>query len=254
MANDFCWYELMTTDRKAAAAFYTSVVGWRADDTAMSDMSYTLLFVGDAAVAGMMDLPKEACDAGAQPGWIGYVAVDDVDAYAKRVTQAGGSIHRPAEDIPNVGRFAVVADPHGAAFVLFTPSGAPPATRPEPRSPGTVAWHELMAGDGASAFAFYSGLFGWSKSQAMDMGPMGIYQLFNAGKEDIGGIMTKTPEVPAPFWQYYIVVDAIDAAVQRVNDKGGKVINGPMEVPGGSWIVQCLDPQGAMFALTAAKR
>jgi len=250
MANDFCWYELMTTDRKAAAAFYESVVGWRAHETDLPGMPYTLLSVGAADVAGMMDLSEEACKAGARPGWIGYIAVDNVDTYSKRVTEAGGSVHRPPADIPNVGRFAVVADPHGAAFVLFTPGGTP-AARPEPRSPGTVAWHELMAGDGASAFAFYSGLFGWSKSQAMDMGPMGTYQLFNAGKEDIGGIMTKMPEIRAPFWTYYVVVEAIDAATARVQDKGGKVLNGPMQVPGGSWIVQCLDPQGAMFALTA---
>ena len=252
MPDDFCWYELMTTDRKAAAAFYESVVGWRSQE-AGSVMPYTLLSVGGVQVAGMIELPEEACKAGARPSWIGYIAVDNVDTYAKRVTEAGGSIHRPPADIPNIGRFAVVADPQGAAFVLFTPDGTPDV-RAEPRSIGTVAWHELLAGDGASAFAFYSNLFGWSKSQAMDMGPMGIYQLFTAGKGDIGGMMTKTPEMPVPFWLYYVVVDAIDAATARVKDKGGKVINGPMEVPGGSWIVQCLDPQGAMFALTAAGR
>ena len=66
--------------------------------------------------------------------------------------------------------------------------------------------------------------------------------------------MTKTPETTMPHWLYYINVDAVDAAIARVSEAGGKVINGPMEVPGGSWIVQCLDPQGAMFALLAPRR
>jgi predicted enzyme related to lactoylglutathione lyase len=89
----------------------------------------------------------------------------------------------------------------------------------------------------------------------MDMGPMGTYQLFktSAGGESIGGIMTKPPNIPAPFWTYYFQVDGIQAAAARITAAGGSVINGPMEVPGGSWVVQALDPQGAMFALVSAK-
>jgi predicted enzyme related to lactoylglutathione lyase len=83
---------------------------------------------------------------------------------------------------------------------------------------------------------------------------MGTYQLFAAGGYAIGGMMTKPAQVPAPAWLYYFVVPAIDAAVERVKAAGGQVLNGPMEVPGGAWIIQCLDPQGAMFALVAAKR
>lgn len=253
MSNDFCWYELMTTDRKAAAAFYESVVGWRIQDADMPGMPYTLLCVGDTHVGGVMELPADARKAGMRSAWIGYVEVDDVDAYAKRVTQAGGAIHRPPDDIPSVGRFSIVADPQGAMIVLFKSLKAS-APQLASRAPGTTGWHELHAGNGESAFAFYSGLFGWKKSRAMDMGPMGTYQLFMTGTEDAGGMMTKTAETPAPFWLYYFVVDAIDAAAGRVKQKGGQVINGPMEVPGGAWIIQCLDPQGAMFALTAAKR
>jgi predicted enzyme related to lactoylglutathione lyase len=67
-------------------------------------------------------------------------------------------------------------------------------------------------------------------------------------------MMTKMPEAPRPFWLYYFNVDAIDAATTRVTDAGGKIINGPMAVPGDQWIVHGLDPQGAMFGLLAAKR
>ena len=254
MANPNCkfvWYELMTTEPKSAEAFYASVAGWRAADAGMAQ-PYTILSAGEAPVGGLMALPDEVKAAGGRPGWIGYVGVPDVDAYAARVAQRGGALHRPAADIPGVGRFAVVADPFGAAFCLFKGNSTPPPSL-APGHPGSVGWHELQPGDGQAAFAFYADMFGWAKAEAMDMGANGVYQIFSIDGVPSGGIMNRMPEVPASFWLYYINVAAIDAAVTRVNQGGGKVINGPMEVPGGSWIVQCLDPQGAMFALVGPK-
>lgn len=247
----FAWCELMTTDTTAAEAFYSHVVGWSARDAGMPDAAYTLFLAGETPVAGMMALPQEACDHGAQPGWIGYIEVDDVDVYAGKVTEAGGAILRPAEDIPGVGRFAVAADPHGAAFVLFrSGEGMPPPQTAAMPGKGHVGWRELMAGDLEAAFAFYSGLFGWTKGEAMDMGADGVYQLFGIrGGDPIGGMMKMPQAAPAPSWSYYFHVDAIKAAVERIKAGGGTVINGPMEVPGGAWIVVGLDPQGAIFAL-----
>ena len=86
------------------------------------------------------------------------------------------------------------------------------------------------------------------------MGAMGTYQIFNIKGQQAGGMMKKMDQEPAAHWLYYITVDAIDAAQDRVKSAGGQVINGPMEVPGGSWIINGLDPQGAMFALVAPKR
>ena len=253
-ACPFVWYELMTTDDQAAEAFYRQVIGWNTADAGMPGMRYTLLSAGDAMIAGLMTLPKEAVDAGAQPGWTSYIAVPDVDACATRVQQAGGKLHRPPEDIPGVGRFAVVADPHGASFCLFRGNEAEPPPQPPAGTPGTVGWHELAAGDLDSAWAFYSGLFGWTKDTTMDMGAMGVYQLFAAGGPAIGGMMDKPPEVPQPGWLVYFNVEAIDAALARVTAGGGQVISGPMQVPGDAWIGQCLDPQGAAFAIVAMQR
>jgi len=251
----FVWYELMTTDAEAAADFYRSVVGWSAADAGMPGMAYTLFSAGGRQVAGAMALARDALDAGERPGWTGYVAVDDVDAAAARLTQRGGTVHRPPADIPNVGRFAAVADPQGAAFALFAPAGtgAAPAAA-TPGTPGHVGWHELMAGDWRTAFAFYADLFGWTTAEAMDMGPLGTYQTFAQDGETIGGMMTGPPDCPAPFWQYYFGVAGIDAAAARVTGGGGRVLMGPQEVPGGAWIIQCLDPQGATFALLAPRR
>jgi predicted enzyme related to lactoylglutathione lyase len=250
----FVWHELMTTDADAAEAFYRDVVGWRTQESGMPGIRYTILSVGEAGVGGIMTLPADACAAGARPGWIGYVGVDDVDASAQRVKGAGGTVHKPAEDIPGVGRFAIVADPQWASFVLFKGASQQPPERPAPDVLGMPSWNELHAGEWQSAFAFYADLFGWTKAEAVDMGPMGTYQLFAVGGAPIGGMMTKFEGVPAPFWLHYFTVAAIEAAAARVTAKGGHVLQGPHEVPGGSWIIQCRDPQGAMFALVSAHR
>lgn len=200
-----------------------------------------------------MNIPDDARAMGARPSWLGYIGVDDVDAYVERVKGAGGKVFRPPSDIPSVGRFAVVADPHGAAFTLFKPAsaeGPPPA---EPGTPGTVGWHELYAGDREGAFAFYSGLFGWTKTEAINS-PTGVYQMFATGGPPAGGMMTKPPNMPVAAWQFYFNVDAADAAMARVKAGGGKILNGPTQAPGGQWIVQCQDPQGAMFSVVAAAK
>jgi predicted enzyme related to lactoylglutathione lyase len=244
----FVWYELMTTDLAAAEDFYAKVVGWTPKDAGAPGMAYTLMLAGETQVAGVMTLPKDASDAGAAPFWIGYVAVDDVDAYAQKVVAAGGALHKPAEDIPGVGRFAGVADPHGASFVIFKgmEGMTPPPAMPE--SPGYVGWRELMAGDMETDFAFYSGLFGWAKGETMQS-PDGPYQMFEIEGVAAGGMMTKPDQLLRPAWNYYITVAGIDAAVERLTQAGGRVVHGPMEVPQDMWIVQALDPQGALFSL-----
>jgi len=256
----FIWYDVMTTDTAAATRFYQHVFGWQAADSGVPGQDYTVLSKDGAMVGGLMAVPPDAAAMGVPPCWMGYIHVDDVDAMAARVEAAGGRVMKPGEDIPTIGRFAVVADPHGAGFLLFSPLPPPPEAaaacrQPAPGEPGTVGWRELQAGNLDAAWAFYAGLFGWTKAEAIDIGPMGIYQLFATdGAMPAGGMMTKVPEAPAPFWLYYFNVAAIDAAVARVGAGGGKVAHGPMQVPGGQWIAQCFDPQGAMFGMVAPHR
>jgi predicted enzyme related to lactoylglutathione lyase len=257
-ASKFIWYELLTTDQDAAIGFYKAVVGWNAADQTMAelDFRYTILSAGDRDVAGLMKLPEEACASGAKPGWIGVIGVPDTDAAANNIVAAGGSIHRGPDDIPNVGRYAVVADPGGTVFELLTPlprEDEPPP--PEPTMPGLVSWHELYAGQGEkAAFDFYSSQFGWETMQEMDMGPMGIYRIFGADGVQMGGMMDKPENIPVSTWGFYMNVDGIDAAVERIKANGGQVLRDPHEVPGGSWIVQATDPQGASFALLSTTR
>jgi predicted enzyme related to lactoylglutathione lyase len=122
----------------------------------------------------------------------------------------------------------------------------------EVEAPGRVGWHELLAADWEKAWPFYGELFGWQKAEA-DTGAVGTYQLFSAGGQTIGGMFTKPAMVPVAFWLYYFNVGDIDAAVKRVKAGRGQILDGPIEVPGGRWIVQCTDPQGAIFALVGKR-
>ena len=250
----FVWYEYMGDDLDAAARFYGEVVGWSVVDSGMTDFPYRIAKTGDYPVAGLMKIPAELKATGMAANWTGYIWVADVDAAVARLTTAGGSVNRPAADIPGVGRFAVVADPQGAVFILFRDAGGTPPPRPENANVGLVGWHELMAEDGPKALAFYEEFFGWKKDSEFDMGAMGVYYLFSTGQGEFGGLMTKPARIPQACWTYYFNVDAIDAAAARVAAAGGKVINGPMEVPGGTFVLQAMDPQGGFFALHATKR
>jgi predicted enzyme related to lactoylglutathione lyase len=261
----FRWYELMTTDAEAAGGFYRAVVGWTTQDVGGPGMAYTTFHVGGAAgMAGMLTLSPEALAGGAKPGWIGYLAVPDVDDYARRLVAAGGTVHQPPTDIPGILRFAGVKDPTGAPFVIYRgvpQAGEPDSGPPEgaPDEPGYVGWRELLAGDGQRAFDFYAGLFGWNEAAVFDMGPMGAYRLWSTtGARGMdaaeGGMMTAPPGGPAPVWNFYFQVDGIDAAAARIAAAGGQVINGPHAVPSDDWIVQALDPQGAPFNLISATK
>jgi predicted enzyme related to lactoylglutathione lyase len=250
----FIWYELMTSDPAGAKAFYGDVVGWTSQDMPMSDMTYSIFEADGAGVGGLMALTADAKATGVPPNWTGYVAVDDTDAATGRATALGGSVIHASQDIPDIGRFAIIADPHGAVIAIMTPLPMDPPRPQAPRgTPGHTSWHELYAGELETDFAFYAALFGWRKDSDMDMGPMGVYRLFSNRDGQAGGMMTRPPTVPVPAWLYYFQVGDIDAAARRVTAGGGQVLTGPMEVPDGSWIIQGLDPQGAMFALVGRR-
>jgi len=235
----FAWYELMTSDTKAAGEFYSDVVGWTTKEMPGTDGSnYTTFNLGEAGIAGMLNIPGHT-------GWI------------VKIVEAGGKLWKPATDVPGMLRFAVMSDPQGAGIIVFTPNpNMPTPERPAPPTPGTIGWHELYTTDLDAGFDFYNRLFGWTKVSDMDTGPMGTYRIFDEGDHKQmgdGGMMNKPPHIPVSCWGFYFNVDSINAAVQRVQSGGGKVLNGPMQVPGGGWIIQGQDPQGAMFSLVSNK-
>jgi predicted enzyme related to lactoylglutathione lyase len=203
-------------------------------------------------VAGLMAIPEALQAAGTRPCWFGYVGTDDIDADVGRIWVEGGTIMRPPQDIPNVGRFAVVSDPGGAVFLLFQPNAEEEPNPVGPMTTGHVGWHELHAGDLEREFAFYSRLFGWTRDRAIDMGPIGTCQTFTTGGVLCGGMMNRCSQVPSACWSYYIAVDSVTRAAARATELGAAFLTGPMEVLNGAWIVQARDPQGGSFSLISS--
>ena len=247
----FAWYELLTTDVAAAGAFYGQVVGWGVNDASTTGQAYAVFTAGNARIGGLMELPDEGRRLGATPRWVGYVAVNDMDATAAQIRRLGGAILVPPTD-SNIGRISVVADPQKATFALVKEPAYGQRKPDRLDEPGRVGWHELLAADRKEIFDFYGELFGWQKANA-ETDPAHLYQLFSAGGHTIGGMLTKLPSVSQPCWLYYFNVDDIGAATKRVNAGGGRVLQGPIELPDACWIVRCADPQGALFALQGAR-
>jgi predicted enzyme related to lactoylglutathione lyase len=256
--GNFVWYELMTSDAAVSEAFYAKAVGWKPRKMDAPGMTYTVFEAGGDGVGGMMALSQQMLDEGGKPGWTGYIAVDDVDAAAKAVQGAGGTIYMGPADIPGVGRFAMAADPQGVGFALFKPNppaGAAPVPAFSPATAGHIGWNELRTTALDAGFDFYAKQFGWVENGSMDMGPTyGMYRMFGVGSDSqmIGGMMKTPPESPVgAYWKFYFNVEGIDAAAERVKAGGGKVTDGPHEVPGGAWTLQCADPHGVLFGLTS---
>ena len=253
------WYELMTPDPAGAKAFYEAIVpGWMLSPGAPETGGYGFIANADGGMTGgVLALTKGMIDEGCPPCWVGYIGVDDVDAFLPKLEAKGGTVTMPARDVPMAGRVAMVSDCCGAPFYVMTPTPPPGGGESSCFSAtaniGRCGWNELLAGNMTNAVSFYMSLFGWSLPEPMDMGEYGTYQFVDHDGVTHGAIMQKMPDIPAPFWAHYFWVPTIDAAAAAITACGGTVINGPMEVPGGDWIVQGIDPQGAMFSLVGSK-
>lgn len=259
-AGNFIWYELMTTDPDGAKAFYDAVVGWNIEGQSQFPNGYRMIGRSDGKFAGgVLPLTEEMQQHGARPTWLGYIYVTDVDASVAAIEQDGGKALMPAFDIPNIGRVAMVADPSGAPFYMMKPM--PPANEPEAKSdvfsvdqPQRVRWNELSSSDDDGAVAFYTTQFGWLQDGAMPMGEMGDYRFIYANGVRIGAIMRKPPQRPVSTWTFYFGVDDIDRAAEAVTTGGGQILFGPMEIPGGEFSLNGMDPQGAAFGLVGPRK
>ncbi|MEW9855976.1 VOC family protein [Novosphingobium sp. M1R2S20] len=255
MQGDFIWYELMTSDADEAQAFYEPLLGWKFAGSNTPDMDYRLGSTDCTEVVGMLELTDDMIRAGARPAWIGYIAVDDIAASIAALKDKGGQLFKGPNHLEGVGHMAMVVDPQGAPFYLMQPEGAGPATSFAKYDPkvGHCAWNELVTDDPEAADAFYTAMFGWKKGEAVDMGEMGLYQMYTQGDYTLGAMMKRPSEMPASAWAFYFRVPNIDVARSQVEKGGGKVVSGPMEIPGGEYVFQGFDPQGAFFSVIGSK-
>ncbi|HTE48137.1 MAG TPA: VOC family protein [Gemmatimonadaceae bacterium] len=243
----FAWHDLNTSNPVGALAFYPPITSWTSQP--MEDAAdYTLWVNGGTPVGGVTPLSPALQAQGIPPHWLSYVSVYDVDESVRQVKALGGTVRMGPTEVPTVGAWAVIGDPQGATLGLFEPEGAPPVQPGQPRR-GEFSWHELMTTDYKAAFEFYRALLKWEKINEFDMGPMGMYFLYGQNGQTYGGMFNRSAEMPPPNWLAYVRVDDVKAAAETVTKLGGTIMNGPMEVPGGDWIAQCMDGQGTPFAL-----
>ena len=238
----FVWHELMTSDSVAAYGFYAKTLGWKTV-TPEGDAAHTSLAGPAGPIANASQLDDGASS------WIPYVGSDDLEQTISDATERGASVAKSITDVPGGGRYVHLTDPHGAVFGVY--SSDDPVPREAPAKRGDYSWHELATTHVNAAFEFYAALFGWEKLDEHDMGPDDVYLVFGRNGKPLGGIYRKMPEQPDCAWLGYVRVKDVEKIVKKVKSAGGKLINGPMDVPGGDRIAQFLDPQGAMFAVHA---
>ena len=245
----FVWEELMTTDVTSAAGFYKKVAGLKTT-TAPFDPNYTMFQGTKGNMGGLMALPAEAKAGGTPPCWISYIGTPNADETAQQAAALGGKIAKAPWDIADGGRIAILQDPQGAIFAIYSnpkTTDAPPAHA----ALGHASWHELATTDYKAAFGFYQKLFGWQFVNDMEMPGTGTYRLFapNGTRDGVGGIYNKPAGQPGPpAWLPYLKVADVTAATKTAKSLGAQIMHGPAEVPGGM-ITMAVDPQGVMFAL-----
>ena len=256
----FIWYELITPDPEGSKVFYDAVIGWNIGEGEAAFNGYRMIGRSDGGFAGgVLTLTDEMQANSARPVWLGYIGVDDVDEAVRSIERDGGKVQMPASDIPGVGRIAMVADPQGAPFYVMKPT--PPSGDENKQSDAFsvdqaqhVRWNELSTTDPDAAVGFYTRHFGWVQEGDMDMGEMGKYRFIQRDGVMIGAVMPKMPDMPVSLWSYYIGVDDIDRAATAVTDGGGQIFHGPMEIPGGEFSLNGIDPQGAAFGLVGPRK
>ena len=241
----FVWHELLTSDTAGAGAFYPKVVSWKPQPWER-DPSYTLWMGKAGPIGGVATLD----DATGGPRWLAYVGVEDVHAAVAQAKSMGAKVTKDVTDMPGTGTYAVLTDPQGAEFAVF--KSANPPGNGGAASAGDFSWHELHTTDADAAVSFYSKLCGWEIGPKHDMGEHGTYHLMVHGGNQYVGIF-KSTNMP-PNWMCYVKVDDAGKAATAAKSAGGRVLNGPMEVPGGSWIAQIMDPAGVTFAVHEEKK
>lgn len=242
--SNFCWFELATTDQKAAKAFYNAVFGWTANDVPMGpDVFYTMLQLNGSDVGALYGMDQAQIERGVPPHWNLYVSVTSADATAAKAAELGGKVILPAFDVMEHGRMAIIQDPTGAMICLWQPNKMAGAVVVD--EPNAFCWFENYTNDTEAAKAFYTSLFGWGT------GGDANYTEWKVGEKSIGGMMKIQAEwgdVP-PHWIGYVMVDDVDQTAAKVKAAGGKLMMEPMDIPNVGRFALCDDPQNAGFAI-----
>lgn len=242
--GQFVWHENQAADVEAAKTFYAKLLGWEYEVFKPGEIDYVMISSGGATHGGFWPPPPE----GAPSSWIGHVAVEDADAAAQKAKDLGGTILHGPMDIPEVGRFATIQDPHGGVVSAFAFGGSP--SDAGSMGEGVFVWDELSSPDVEASKRFYTGVFGWTAND-MDMGGGVTYTMFHQGETQVAGLMKQGPEMaggPAE-WHPYIAADDVDAKAAKAVELGATQLMPGTDIPEVGRFSLQLDPNGAMFGL-----
>jgi len=233
----FVWRELMSGNVNESKRFYSEVFGWKMEDFPMGDFQYTVIKANDRQIGGMM--PK-------QPGmehsaWLAYVSVADVDKAASEAKKAGGTVIVEPKEIPNVGRFSILADPQGGVITAFrdakedrVPDGRPAV--------GEFCWEQLSVAEPSKVKSFYQSVIGWTFE------PFGEMVVAKAGEKSVASLNQAPPNTPSQ-WLSFVSVDKLSSARERVKRNGGVVLMDEITVKEVGSFAVCKDNQNAVICL-----
>lgn len=243
-SNHFCWFEITSTDKDAAIAFYPEVVGWKTQGMDMGPMGTYTMFVGsDVSRGGFAE-----AQGGAPSHWNAYLRVDDVDASTAAALEHGGTVLLAPMDMGSVGRMSIVASPSGAAFSLFR-EGDPATSTDAPNNLGGIHWTELHSTDVDADLAWLQAVFGYETS-TMPLPDGSTYYLLNSGPgATAGGLMAQMNPGAPSHWLSWVWVDDVDAALLRVGANGGKALSEAMDMAGIGRMAVVADPTGGVFGV-----
>jgi predicted enzyme related to lactoylglutathione lyase len=241
-----CWVDLGTPDIDAAASFYGGLFGWSVPEAENSEQTggYRQAMLRDKPVAGVMPLMQE----GQPPAWSTYVSVEDAEATAAKVREAGGTVLAEPMEVMELGKMAIFADPAGAVFGIWQPGTFVGAEIVNESN--AIVWNELNTRDTEGSKAFYGAVFGWSYDEREF--ETGNYNSLKLGEDTVGGMIDITGRVPdevPAHWLVYFAVDDTDATVEKAKGSGGEAVFGPEDISEVGRIAVLKDPFGAVFAL-----
>jgi uncharacterized protein len=241
-----CWIDLMSSDTAKSLAFYGDLFGWTAESSGPEYGGYTNFSKDGEMVAGLMQ---------AQPGegvadvWSVYLAVEDAAATVQTARENGAEVYVEAMPVGPLGTMAVVADAGGAAIGMWQPGehrGGLVGTV------GAPCHFELHTRDYDATVAFYEKVFGWTPSTVADT-PGFRYTVLDVADGENAGIMDASgflPEGMPAHWSVYFAVEDVDAALAKVVDLGGAVVQPAESTPYGR-LATAADTTGALFKLRA---
>ena len=246
--GSFCWWSLMTKDVNKANDYYTKLFDWQLSEVDLPGEENSTIYV---ASNGGFGNPVPLEQNFPHPShWIPYIAVDSVDESCKHAESLGGTVCVPAFDIPTIGRTAVVTDPVGAAFHIFTPAQDDEDLNMIGNGSGEICWMELMVDEPAPLLSFYAKLFGWTFSEPMIMNESEYFSLTING-DMVGGLLKRPPSVPQmpPVWMNYFAVNSVDESSAKAEALGGEIVMSKTDIPETGFLSMMADPTGAQAYL-----